>query len=61
MTYADYFRHIMTNEEMAKFLSGAFGGGGKCPPHSIEGCRAYLSCTKCWLDWLKQEVQDEAN
>ena len=47
MTYADYFRRIMTNEEMAKFLSGAFGGGGKCPPHSIEGCRAYLSCTKC--------------
>lgn len=50
--------NAMTVEEKAKLI------GDGCPPNSDDvDCNVYLSddfieCKWCWLDWLKQEVQE---
>ena len=61
MTNADRIR-TMTDEELAVSLSGGcpWTTDGGTPPK----CREYIadanrSCRQCWLDWLKQEVQDD--
>lgn len=53
-TNADHIRS-MTDEDLAEFL-WKYGGIGVCPP--IE-CPAKDECgaEKCWLDWLKKEVE----
>ena len=45
----------MTDEELAKYLEGF---GGTPPTCDTDGERDYKKCRDCWLDWLKQEVQE---
>ncbi len=53
MTNADkYFRNA-TDEELCEILSKQ--DFWNCPPHG-KLCPGY--CRECWLDWLKQEVQE---
>lgn len=53
-TNADkYFRNA-TDEEIAKFFEHGEAG---CH-YQKGGCPVGISCRDCWLDWLKQEVQD---
>ena len=51
MANADGIR-TMTDEELAEWLSNITivcpNGGADCKP----------TCKECWLDWLKQEVDD---
>ena len=66
MTNADRIR-AMTDEELAEFIPS-----GPCPPirwHRDEFGARYTECPNeerihgcrdCWLDWLKQEVKDNA-
>lgn len=43
----------MSMEEMAVW----FNKGFVCPPK--HGCpKNEASCEKCWLEWLKEEVED---
>lgn len=56
-TNADRIRS-MSDEELAEIMVG------DCPTNYPHGdCREYekfdgnLDCCKCWLDWLKQEVE----
>lgn len=53
-THADRFR-AMTDEEMAEYFSNL-----SChEAASREFCIKHEGdCTECWLDWLKQEVQE---
>lgn len=51
MTNADRIR-AMTDEELA----GWFGTHVCCMADPITCTKPGLSCRKCWLDWLKQEV-----
>ena len=54
-TNADRLR-AMSDEE----LCDAFCEYGYCPPEQMETslpCYIY-GCTRCWLDWLKQEVDN---
>ena len=51
-------------EEMAEFMTQT-GTEYSCPPPHYFGekgfCRnelVVMSCRMCWLDWLKQEVED---
>ncbi len=58
MTNADKIR-AMTDEELSRILSKKycpfyFGGDTGC--HTKNG-----GCFECWLNWLKQEVQDAAD
>lgn len=46
---ADKIR-AMTDEELAEFLAEY-----RCA-HKAPHCRE-ANCEKCWLDWLKQEVE----
>ena len=53
MTNADKIRH-MTDEELAMLLQPT------CPP--CDRCHIgdeIKDCYKCWLDWLKQEVDEK--
>lgn len=53
MTNADkYFRNA-TDEELAERLSRQ--NFWNCPPHGLL-CPG--NCRECWLDWLKQEVEE---
>lgn len=65
MTNADRIR-LMTDEELAGQI--AEWNNGDCPP--IELCPKrrnefthYIECApwKCWLDWLKEEVDNETD
>lgn len=47
----------MTDEELAKYLDG-LGFGGTPPTCDMDGERDYKKCRDCWLDWLKQEVDN---
>lgn len=53
MANADGIR-TMTDEELAEWLSNITivcpNGGVDCKP----------TCNECWLDWLKQEVDDDS-
>ena len=53
---ADRIR-AMTDEELAEYHSNKCG----CPHDPIVfGCRmATIGCIGCWLDWLKEEADDE--
>lgn len=57
MTWGDKIR-AMTDEELANFLFPL----GSCPiiadglPFN-ESADCADDCEKCWLDWLKQEVE----
>jgi len=62
ITNADRIR-AMTDEELAEFLQKNRGG---CRALTTESyvCDFYTDdlhtdCNACWLDWLKQEVDDE--
>ncbi len=50
MTNADKIR-AMTDEEMTKFFVDL---PDACPPNK----RCFGNCSDCWLDWLKQEVEE---
>jgi len=54
MTNADRIRQ-MTDEELAEYLGTDLDGcvGRKCVIDDNTDCQ------KCWLDWLKQEVDEE--
>lgn len=54
ITNADKIR-AMTDEELAEMMSPNDSG---CPPAMRGGvdCSGQISCYRCWLDWLKQEV-----
>lgn len=59
MTNADKIR-AMTDEELSKW----FGEKPRnCPlPYARSGFfggRCKMGCENCWLEWLKQEVQDD--
>lgn len=58
---ADRIR-AMSDEELAEFFP-ATASEFSCPPNSTnESCRNaggwFNGCPKCWLDWLRQEVND---
>ena len=55
-TNADRIR-AMTDEEMAAYMGDVQTWGG-CPNHGARNCTE--NCADCWLDWLKQEVGDDA-
>lgn len=48
----------MLDEELAEWLSDMHDSV-TCPNNGAVDCNP--SCKKCWLDWLKQEVQDETD
>lgn len=47
----------MTDEEIAEMMSPNESG---CQPAMRGGvdCSGQISCYRCWLDWLKQEVSE---
>lgn len=53
LTNADRIR-AMTDEEMASFLYHSWDNASWCN----GGCDGEWNCEPCWLDWLKQEVDD---
>ena len=53
-TNADRIRS-MSDEELAGYMSDVQTYGG-CPNHGAQDCQE--DCSKCWLDWLRQEAQD---
>lgn len=56
MTNADRIR-AMSDEELAKELWRK----SDCPTGMIQNgskCFAIQDCERCWLDWLKREVED---
>lgn len=61
MTNADRIR-AMSNEGLSKsFLYDITTGS--CPPDRFHGdydCEDMEDCEKCWLNWLEQEVTDDA-
>ena len=63
MTNGDKIRS-MTDEELVEmmFVGAGIAGAGnfKAPPgrNCIGGCKSD-SCRDCWLDYLKQEAEDE--
>ncbi len=59
-TNADKIR-AMTDEEMAEFFPST-ASEWACPPGATEAnCKNvggwFQGCPKCWLNWLKQEVE----
>jgi len=52
-TNADRIR-AMTDEELASFLYHSWNNALWCN----GGCDGECSCEPCWLNWLKQEVDD---
>ena len=46
--------HTMTNEELAALLANE-----ACPTKESIRCKEFFNyCDSCWLDWLKQEVNN---
>ena len=57
MTNADRIRS-MTDEELGKLLNEF----GHCPLSRIEDdCRSYDRCRDCWIDWLKEDAEEDDN
>jgi len=54
-TNADKIRQ-MTDEELARYFKKY---GAICPP--THKCYLDNSCEDCWLGWLKQEVESDAD
>ena len=52
-TNADRIR-AMSVEKMAEIMVH------DCPPNYQHGDCHELDCQQCWLDWLKQEVEEGA-
>lgn len=58
MTNANKIRQ-MSDEDLAEWL---WFKVGKCPPFDVCPTQSIPCEAKyCWLDWLKEEVEDEAN
>lgn len=55
-TNADRIR-LMSDEELASFLYHSWDNSSWCNGCCDEEC----SCEPCWLDWLKQEVDDDTD
>lgn len=56
MTHFDQIK-AMTAEELAEWKSDP---NQLCPPeYRTRGCTYEKTCYECWLDWLKQEVEDK--
>ena len=56
-TNADRIR-AMTDEELAEWIGKVTAGGyGMCAPGHYD-CTGKDSCAPCWLDYLKQEVDE---
>lgn len=53
-TYGDRIRR-MTDEELAEWLSDMHDTV-TCPNGGAIDCNP--SCKRCWLDWLKKEVEE---
>lgn len=58
MTNADKIR-AMTDEELAKMLSTTYDCYW-CPINCPTGAHGLGECKETILDWLKQEVKDDA-
>jgi hypothetical protein len=63
ITNADKIR-AMSDEELAEFFTPFYYDGPKfyCPAQADVGegeCAVRNDCRKCWLDWLKEEAQDD--
>jgi len=56
-TNADRIR-AMTDDELAEWLSDMHDSV-TCPNGGAINCNP--SCKRCWLDWLKEEVDDATN
>ena len=56
-TNADRIRN-MTDEELAVLLEGCICPKEPCPDIDRATEPDKKRCTKCWLDWLRQEAQD---
>lgn len=57
ITNADHIRS-MSDEELAGFIGEVTACGyGMCAPGHYD-CTGKNSCAPCWLDWLRQEVED---
>lgn len=52
ITKADRIR-AMSDEDLAEYMGDVQTWGG-CPNHGARNCQE--DCSKCWLDWLKQEA-----
>lgn len=57
VTKADKIR-AMTDEELAVLLEGCICPKGPCPDIDRDTPTDKKRCTRCWLNWLKQEVSD---
>ena len=58
MTNADRLRS-MTDEELAEFLDERSCPQEDCPNVAEDGTISpNMTCRKCWLAWLRQEVDD---
>lgn len=55
-TNADKIR-AMSDEELAEWLAKHNERSAVCPNFGAHDCQAL--CRQCWLDWLKQEVNDD--
>ena len=55
MTNADKFFRNATDEELAKFLNDELDA---CCGMPCDWNDPKTNCDDCWLNWLKQEVQD---
>ena len=58
MTNADRIRH-MSDEELAEYLNNKLDTC--CGNKPCDWPDPNTNCDTCWLDWLKQEVQDAAD
>ena len=54
VTNADRIQ-AMTDEELAVEMTAK----GGCPHYCDESEHIGTDCVKCWLDWLKQEANDD--
>ena len=55
ITNADRIRG-MTDEELAELLEGCICPKSPCPDIDRDTPTDKKRCTKCWLDWLKEEA-----
>ena len=61
MTNADRIRS-MTDEELLDFIYQYEVIGNHCPPISV--CAMYtegIMCNRCWLNWLREEVNENGS
>ena len=63
-SFCHYYKPIMTNSEKIRSMTdeelAEFMDNGCDVIAPSENCtKAFYDCKKCWLDWLKQEAEDE--